>query len=70
MKGKVIVIKQRGCEQAPPDVAMHIKEQEASSLIQEALANMACTKEEGGGSWRKRPFVTNKLEVTLITGKG
>ncbi len=45
----MIVIKQRGCEQAPPDVAMHIKEQEASSLIQEALANTACTKEKGGG---------------------
>ena len=46
----MIVIKQRGCEQAPPDVAMHIKEQEASSLIQEELAYMAAAqrREDGG----------------------
>lgn len=44
---------------------MHIKEQEASSLIQEALAFTATQSRKGGD----RPFVANKLKVTLITGR-
>ena len=45
-------------------MAMHIKEQEASSLIQEALAYTAAQSRKGGGA-----FVANKLKVTLITGR-